>query len=286
MSKSKFLFFILVLIGLVVSASLYLGMHDIAVLNPKGWVGLQQKNLLVVATLLMLLVVIPVFVITFAFAWIYREENKKATYRPDWDRKKIAEVIWWGVPCLIILALSIITWQKSHQLDPYQPLPLSTKSMKIQVVALEWKWLFIYPEEKIASVNFVQFPEQTPLDFEITADAPMNSFWIPQLGGQIYAMPAMRTKLHLIAEKQGLFRGSSANLSGKGFSGMTFMAKASTREEFDAWVQSVKQSPLSLGEEEYRLLSQPSQYDPVTLYGLKEEGLFDQIVMKYMSPQK
>jgi cytochrome o ubiquinol oxidase subunit 2 len=152
------------------------------------------------------------------------------------------------------------------------------------VVALQWKWLFLYPEEKIATVNFVQFPKQTPIHFEITADAPMNSFWIPRLGGQIYAMPKMKTELYLMADEDGDFRGSSANLSGEGFSGMTFIARAASNEDYEKWVESAKQSSNQLSLEEYRKLAAPSKDNLVGIYQLKEENLFEQIIMKYMSP--
>lgn len=155
--------------------------------------------------------------------------------------------------------------------------------MTIQVVALQWKWLFIYPEHGVASLNYVQFPAQTPIHFEITSDAPMNSFWIPKLGGQIYAMPAMRSELNLIADQPGNYRGCSANISGDGFAGMRFIAHATADEEFDAWVTSVKQSPQQLSWQEYEELVKPSSYVPPSHFVLAQEGLFDQILMKYMA---
>src|SRR5262249_43331219 len=154
----------------------------------------------------------------------------------------------------------------------------------IQAVALQWKWLFIYPEQSIATINFIQFPEKTPLHFEITADAPMNSFWIPQLGGQIYAMPAMRSRLNLIASETGSFRGCSANISGTGFAGMTFIAVSSSDGDFDEWVQKVKQSPKVMTQQEYQSLVEPSEYDPVAYFVLGQQDLFDQVLMKYMGP--
>lgn len=274
----------LFLFGLVLLITLYIYASDSALLNPKGWVALQQRNLLFVATLLMLIVVIPVIVMTFVFAWKYRANNPKAKYTPDWDYSLVAESIWWGFPLVIIIALSVITWKSTHALDPFKPIETGVRPMTIQVVALQWKWLFIYPEENIATVNFIQFPENTPINFEITADAPMNSFWIPQLGGQIYAMPGMKTKLHLIANEVGSFRGSSANLSGKGFAGMTFVAKSSSRADFDRWVQSAKQSSNALTLDVYNQLAEPSENNPVVLYSLKDESLFEGIVMKPMTP--
>jgi cytochrome o ubiquinol oxidase subunit 2 len=234
----------------------------------------------------MLIVVLPVFALMFYFIWKYRADNVKATYTPDWDDNRTAEYIWWGLPFVIILAISILTCIKTVQLDPFKPLQSSIPPLKIQAVALQWKWLFIYPQQGVASLNFVQFPHDVPLHFEITADAPMNSFWIPQLGGQIYAMPSMKTELHLIAHEAGHYRGSSANISGKGFAGMHFMAQATTEEEFAQWVGSAKESKNVLDIASYIQLAKPSENEPVSLYQLKEEQLFDQILMKYMAPSK
>lgn len=239
---------------------------------------------MITATWLMLIVVIPVFLLMIFVSWRYRAGNKKATYRPDWDYNHWFECIWWGFPFSIVIFLSIIAWQSSHELDPYKPIESDVKPLKIQVVALQWKWLFIYPEQNIATVNFFQFPEQTPINFEITADAPMNSFWIPQLSGQIYAMPGMSTKLHLIANAIGSYRGSSANLSGDGFAGMTFVAKASSEADFQKWVDSIKDASTSLDLIEYHQLAKPSEYNPVALFSLKDKDLYEQIVMKYMMP--
>ncbi len=260
----------------------YVSHHNIAVLNPKGMIGMRQRDLIYLCSALMSIVVIPVYILTLIFSWKYRKENTKAKYTPNWGHSTLAEIIWWGVPFIIIVFLAIITWTSSFELNPFKPLSTDKKPIQIQVVALDWKWLFIYPEQNIAAVNYVQFPQDTPLNFEITADAPMNSFWIPQLGGQIYAMPSMRTKLHLIANETGTFRGSSANISGVGFSGMTFTAVSSTEQDFDSWVASVKESGKILNLEEYELLTQPSSYNPVSYYSQVENDLFDQIIMKYM----
>ena len=168
---------------------------SIVMLFPKGKIATEERNLLFIIQILMLLVIIPVYILTFIFSWKYSVKNPKGKYDPDLVDNTIAEYIWWGLPLIMVLIVSILTWIKTYELDPYKPLASSTKPMTIQVVALQWKWLFIYPEEKIATVNFVQFPKQTPIHFEITSDAPMNSFWIPSLGGQIYAMPKMKTEL-------------------------------------------------------------------------------------------
>ena len=278
----KIVLWSLALLGSVALLISYVSHHQIPVLEPKGAIGMAQLDLLIICFLLMCIVVIPVFVMLFFFAWKYREGNTKAKYMPNWAHSTLAEVIWWGIPFVIIVILSVITWVSTHALNPYKPLESDRKPIVIQVVALDWKWLFIYPELGIATVNYIQFPEKTPLNFEISADAPMNSFWIPQLGGQIYSMPGMRTKLHLIADEVGQFRGVSSNLSGKGFAGMTFLAVASSDEDFDSWVSEVRSSPNQLSEEEYQALVLPSQYDPVIYYSKVKPDLFNQIVMKYM----
>ncbi len=268
--------------SIVIASWVFVSTQNIAVLNPKGMIGIKQKELLVTATWLMMIVVIPVYIMTLLFAWRYREKNTKAKYTPDWEHNHLAEVLWWGIPFVIILALAIITWKSSHSLDPSKPIASDKKTLTIQAVALDWKWLFIYPEQGIATVNWVQFPEKTPIHFEISADAPMNSFWIPELGGQIYAMPAMKTELYLIADETGSFKGLSSNISGVGFAGMTFTAKASSLEDFDAWVEEVKHSPKALTMAAYEELARPSSYDPVSLYTLEVPDLFDRIVMKGM----
>lgn len=282
--KSKLAFLILLVLGLVALAVWYFHGRSIAVLDPQGPIALQERNLIGFAVLLSLLVVIPVFTLTALFAWRYREGNTKATYSPELDHSRVAETIWWLIPSALILILSVVAWNSSYQLDPYKPLASANPPLTIQVVALNWKWLFIYPQQHIATVNFVQFPAQTPLNFEITADAPMNSFWIPQLGGQIYAMPGMSTQLHLMANQNGSFRGSSANISGEGFSGMNFTAKASSRSDFDQWVRSVQQSPNSLSPTTYRQLVKPSQNNPVASYTADDVSLYTTIINAYMLP--
>ena len=272
------------IIGLVWLLYSYLHTHNIAVLNPKGIIADKQRNLIVLSSLLMLLVIIPVYILTAVFAWRYRATNKNAHYTPNWDHNPVFEVVWWAIPSTIILSLAIIAWISTHQLDPFKPLDSPTKPLTIQVVALEWKWLFIYPEQNIASVNYVQFPKDTPITFEITSDAPMNSFWIPQLGGQIYAMSGMVTQLHLQANAEGKFAGSSANLSGAGFAGMKFTAEAVSEDAFQKWVQTVKYTPTRLDLQEYKKLSQPSQNNPVAYYSSTEKDLQSTIVMKYMMP--
>ena len=279
--KYKRLLLTFLFIGLIGVVAFLAQWEDIAVLNPKGIVGVKEKKLLITASWLMLIIVIPVLILAFVIPWRYRKNNAKAKYDPDWDYSFLAEALWWGVPFVIIVILSVLVWRSSHELDPFKPLESENKPLKIQTVALQWRWLFIYPELGIATINYIQFPEQTPLHFEITADAPMNSFWIPKLGSQIYAMPGMNSQLYLMADDMGSFRGSSANLSGKGFSKMNFVAKASSSQDFDQWVDAVKQSSNQLNRQVYDQLVQPSENTQEMFYVLEEDDLYDQIIMKY-----
>jgi cytochrome o ubiquinol oxidase subunit 2 len=257
---------------------------NMAVLNPKGLIAEKERGLIIFTCILGLGVVIPVFVMLFAFAWRYREGNTKAAYTPEWGHSRLFETIWWGIPCAIILVLAVVTWKATHDLDPYKKLASTTAPLKVQVVSLQWKWLFIYPDQKVATVNILPLPEKTPIDFEITSDAPMNSFWIPNLGGQVYAMSGMSTQLHLIADQPGAYNGSSANISGQGFAGMNFTANVLSQHDFDAWVATSQASKSVLGITEYAALARPSKDTPQTTYALTKADLYDTIIGKYMSP--
>jgi cytochrome o ubiquinol oxidase subunit II len=283
--KFKIILIALFIAAAAALAGLYISEQYIPVMDPQGMIGIKQRNLIVTSSVLMLIIIIPVYIMTWVIAWKYRAGNPKGEHAPDWEHNYIAEYCWWGVPFVIVVILGFLTWKSSHDLNPYKPIETDKKPIVIQVVALDWKWLFIYPEEGIATINFMQFPEKTPLNFQITSDAPMNSFWIPALGGQIYAMPAMTTKLHLIANETGTFRGVSANISGVGFAGMVFTAKATSQEDFDQWVQKAKSSS-SLGFNEYEKLVEPSSYEPAAFYSLAQSDLFDRILMKYSPPSK
>lgn len=289
-NKTKPVFYMLIFTGLIFALILimqpleiYFLQKAIPFLFPSGIIAIEQRNLLLILQLLMLLVIFPVYIFTFIFSWHYRADNPKATYDPDLVDHKIAEIVWWGVPIVMVAIASVLTWYKTHELDPFKPIPSEKRALNIQAVALQWKWLFIYPEESIASLNYLQIPIDTPIHFEITADAPMNSLWIPDLGGQIYAMPGMRTELNLIANQGGKFRGSSANISGEGFAGMHFITEAGSEKDFQNWIQSAKESQNTLDFETYQTLAKPSQNSP-EVFRLRDEDLFNQILMKYMQP--
>jgi cytochrome o ubiquinol oxidase subunit II len=261
--------------------SLFLSGCKMDLLDPKGSVGLAEKELILNSTWAMLIVVVPVIFLTLLFAWRYRESNKSATYLPKWAHSTKIEVVIWLVPSLIILYLGIMTWKSTHALDPYKPLVSEVTPINVEVVALDWKWLFIYPELGIASINQLEFPVGTPVNFRITSDSVMNSFFIPQLGGQIYAMAGMQTKLHLVADEAGDYAGMSANFSGEGFSDMKFRAIATTPEAFAAWVKTVKASQTELDGVNYAAVAAPSAKHPVQYFSKVDVNLFQKIVASY-----
>lgn len=266
-----------------VGAVMLLGGCNMEILSPKGDIGAQEKTLLFTATGLMLIVVIPVIIMILTFAWKYRASNTKADYQPKWAHSTAIEVVVWTVPCIIVAILAVITWRSTHALDPYKPLVSEHKPVTIEVVSLDWKWLFIYPEYDIATVNEIAFPVDVPVNFRITSASVMNSFFIPQLGSQIYSMAGMETKLHLNAREPGTYAGISANYSGAGFSGMRFKAIATSQEGFDNWVKEAKASGTSLTPAVYQELTKRSERNPVVKYASVPPSMFDYILGSTMS---
>lgn len=266
-------------------ALLLTGCNKIMVFNPEGVIARDELHLMITAVLLMLIIVIPVIIATFVIAYRYRASNTKAKYTPEFEHSAKLEAVWWTIPIIIITILGTITWISTHKLDPYRPLESTVKPVHIQVVSLEWRWLFIYPDQGIATLNFVEFPTNTPIDFSITSDAPMNSFMIQQLGGQIYAMAGMQTQLHLMADQPGIYNGRSVSFSGDGFAGMTFDAKAVSTSEFNNWVASTKKTanPLTLSIYNSTLVP-PSRDNSVQYFAPVADNLFNDIIMKYMMP--
>lgn len=284
--KIKFLLVTIYAVGFsFLLHSLTLG-KNMGILDPKGIMAVQEKQLIIIAVLLMLIVVIPVYILTIHFTWKYRDTNpEKATYRPTEDHNSLEEFIWWAIPCVIVVVLGSITWTSTHKLDPYRPLESDVAPITIQVVALNWKWLFIYPDQGIATLGYVVFPENTPVNFHITADAPMNSFWIPQLAGQVYAMAGMDTQLHVMSDTVGTYRGVSANFSGDGFTEMKFEAKVVARDEWNRFSESTRDDVRVLSQGEYEKLALPSHKDTPHAYGSVSMSLYNDIIMKYMMPK-
>ena len=266
------------------SATLLLSGCHWAVLDPKGPIGVAERSIIFTATGLMLLVVVPVIVLTLFVAWRYRASNTRADYQPEWAHSTAIEAVVWSIPCVIILILGTIAWRSSHALDPFRPIPATVKPIHIDAVALDWKWLFIYPDQKIATVNEVALPVGVPVVFHITSATVMNSFFIPRLGSQIYAMANMQTAVNLVASVPGTYRGISANFSGDGFSGMTFRALAMNPGDFARWLARVKGSTQTLQAAEYRVLAKPSENVPVAYYAHVMPGLFTAIVDGGLAP--
>ncbi|HEY9236259.1 MAG TPA: ubiquinol oxidase subunit II, partial [Phenylobacterium sp.] len=274
---------------------LSLGACSAVVLDPAGDIAVRERDLLLVSTYLMLLIIVPVMALVIFFAWKYRASNKAARYEPDWDHSTHLELVIWAAPLLIIICLGAITWASTHLLDPYrslghvkqgEPVAASTKPLDVEVVALDWKWLFIYPEYGIASVNEMAAPVDRPIRFKITASSVMNSFYIPALAGQIYAMPGMETKLHAVINHRGEYDGFSANYSGAGFSSMRFKFHGLDDKGFDAWVAKVRQADAGLDRARYLELERPSERVPVTHFSQIDPMLWDAIVNMCVEPGK
>jgi len=267
---------------------------DWVLMNPSGDIAWQQRDLLIFATLLMLLIIVPVMVLTLWFAWKYRASNHKAEYAPGWHHSTRLELVIWSAPLAIILVLGTVTWITTHTLDPYRPLeridagrPLAAgvKPLEVEVIALDWKWLFLYPEYGIASVNELAAPVDVPIRFKLTASSMMNSFFIPALAGQVYAMPGMETRLNAVINKEGVYKGFSANYSGDGFSHMHFKFHGLTQQGFDEWVEKARQGH-SFGRAEYLALEQPSEREPVQYFGAVDPELYNAILNMCVAPDK
>ena len=274
---------------LILGLTVFAWVHraDMPLVSPHGPIALQERGVIGITLMMASIVVIPVFVLLFVFAVRYRTDNPKARldHFPNWDHDNLfAEFLWWLVPAVIVLFLSGIAWQSSHTLDPYLPIKSDTAPVVVQVIALDWKWLFIYPDYGVATVNELEIPENTPIHFELTADAPMNSFWIPALSGQIMVMPGMTTQLNLQASDLGTFMGQSANISGKGFSGMTFETKSVSASDFAAWVATTRASASPLTPVTYAELAKPSEYVPPRTYAPVDSQLYTSTIMSYMMP--
>nr|WP_083786690.1 ubiquinol oxidase subunit II [Methylobacterium nodulans] len=268
---------------------------NLVVMQPSGDVAVQQRNLVLASTGLMLLIIVPVIVLTLLFAWHYRAANKEAVYDPDWHHSTQLEVVIWTAPLMIIIALGALTWISTHTLDPYRPLtrlapnrpvPADVKPLTVEAVALDWKWLFFYPDQGIATVNELAAPVDRPINFKITAASVMNCFYVPALAGMVYAMPGMETKLHAVINKPGVYDGLSAQYSGTGFSRMTFKFHGLAPEEFDAWVSKAKAQGSDLSRDAYLQLEKPSEAEPVRYYTSVADGLYSSILNMCAVPGK
>jgi cytochrome o ubiquinol oxidase subunit 2 len=268
---------------------------NMIVMKPHGDVAMQQAELIVTSTLLMLVIIIPVIALTLFFAWKYRQSNTAATYTPDWDHSTKLELVIWGAPLLIIIALGAITWISTHKLDPYRPLdridaqrsvPAGTRPLVVNVVAMDWKWLFLYPEQGIATVNELAAPVDRPIEFRLTSSTVMNAFYVPEMAGMVYAMPGMQTKLNAVMNKTGSYDGLSANYSGAGFSNMRFKFLSMTDGDFAGWVEANRGKGDALTRAAYLALEKPSEREPVRHYGKVDTGLYEAVLNRCVESGK
>jgi cytochrome o ubiquinol oxidase subunit 2 len=248
------------------------------ILDPVGPVGQAEKTILINSTAIMLAIIIPTVIATVAFAWWFRRGNAKATYRPDWEYSGAIEMVVWSIPALTIMLLGGIAWIGSHDLEPSKPLPSSKPPLKVDVVSLDWKWLFIYPDQGIASVNQLVVPAATPVSFRLTSATVWNSFFVPQMGTMIYTMPRMTTRLNLQADRPGTYDGLSSHFSGDGFPGMQFKVQALPEDQFAMWAQGSRGQGPALDGAAYAELSRPSSYVKPMTYGSVAPNLYDAIV--------
>jgi cytochrome o ubiquinol oxidase subunit 2 len=268
---------------------------DMVVLNPSGDVAAQQRDLLLMSTWLMLLIIIPVMALIVIFAWRYRHNNREARYEPDWHHSMRLELVIWSAPLLIIICLGALTWLGTHLLDPYRPLdrlapgqevPDDAKALQVNVVALDWKWLFIYPELGIATVNELAVPVNQQVALRITSSSVMNSLYIPEFAGMIYAMPGMETRLHGVLNKTGESEGFSSNYSGAGFSGMRFKVRSMEQGEFDRWLGATRSGQQTLTRDLYLKLAKPSEREPVQHFASVDADLYGAILGMCVEPGK
>ena len=279
------------------AAAALAGCSKAVVLNPAGDVAAREGQMVVHATLLMLIIIVPVIALTLWFAWKYRQSNPNRTdadYEPDWHHSTQLELVIWTVPLMIIIALGAMTWIGTHQLDPYRPLDRisATKPLEdvapldVQVVALDWKWLFLYPSQGIATVNELAAPVDRPIRFHLTASSTMNAFYVPDLAGMIYAMPGMQTQLNAVINKPGVYQGLASHYSGSGFSGMTFKFHALDNNAFAQWVAKAKADGGALDRTGYLQLAAPSERDPVRYFGSVEPDLYDRVLNRCVEEGK
>ncbi len=280
--------FALVVFGLVIAlevivvTALIFHVNNFAVFNPKGPIAGEQLSLILFSAAFLTAIAIAALILLYFFAWKYRETNENATYDPNVSQGKIFAFGIWAIPSLFMIILVFVMLPATHKLDPRKLLVSDVKPLTIQVVAMRWKWVFIYPEQHIATVNFIQIPTNTPIVFQLSADeSPMSSFWIPNLGGQLYAMTGHVNTLNMLAEKPGDYPGSSAEINGAGFAGMKFVAHADSQENFDEWVNKVKRSPDILDSSEYSKLLKPSEYNQAAYYAIAQTNLYDTMLSKY-----
>lgn len=259
--------------------------NQVGMLNPKGLIAFEERKLFFDTLALMLVVVLPVIIMSLTFIYHYQASHRNKEYKPNWGHSYFLESLWWGIPCVIIIILAVITWKQTHELDPYKKITGHTEEpLVIEVIALPWKWLFIYPEQNIATVNYLELPIGQQIEFRITTDnVPMSAFFIPQLGSQIYAMAGMRTRLHLLANEVGTYDGMNTQYNGDGFAEMHFTVQVVEPAQMQEWIAQIQKSPVHLTHAVYENLLNQSIGDKPVYYAGVPAGLFDEVIAVYMS---
>ncbi len=284
MGKKILIGIILVVLGFL-GIILVLSNENALSMHPRGIIARDILHLIWANFALMWIIIIPTYFLLFWVVWRYGLKNENAVLDPEHTSGTLGAVLMWGLPTLIVIPLALITWDATYKLNPYKPIASEVKPLTVQVVALDWKWLFIYPEQGVATLNYLHIPAHTPIHLQLTADhSPMNSFWIPQLSGQIYSMAGMTTQLHIMADKVGDYAGKEVEINGEGYADMTFAVRAVEPTEFGDWVQLVKASPHHLTADVYEQLTKHLVQKNILLYSEVEENLFHKIVHKYMYP--
>jgi len=271
--------FILMFLTLI-SSFVFTSCKNMMLFNTKGPIGEDQMNILVIASLLMLIVILPVFVMIIWFSLKYKSSKSSNDYQPEWSSSNTIEWFIWSIPILIVGILSYITITKTYELDPYTPIDHTKEEVKIEVVSMDWRWLFIYPEEGVASVNELVVPEKTPLNFRLTSASVMTSFFIPQLGSQMYAMSGMQTHLNLLASEKGEFRGQNQEFSGKGYKNMHFKVKSVSEDDYQKWLDNLKNSKEKLDWDRFSKLSIADTSRSVIYFSNPDKNLFENILQK------
>jgi cytochrome o ubiquinol oxidase subunit 2 len=266
------------------AASPALGGCSSVLMNPQGPVAADEMTILLNALAIMLVIVVPTILATLLFAWWFRASNTRARYRPTFVYSGRVELVTWAIPILVILFLGGLTWVGSHKLDPAEPLKSTTPAVNVQVVSLDWKWLFIYPDKGVASVNELVVPAGTPIHLKLTSASVMNTFFVPQLAGMIYTMNGMADDLYLQADRPGVFQGRSAHFSGDGFSDMHFDVRALSPADFAAWTDHTRSAGPALDEPAYTALARQSTNVPTSTYRAVSPDLFEHIVQQRVAP--
>jgi len=270
-------------LALLVAGSFAASSRAEGVLDPRGPIASAERMILLNSTTIMLVVVVPVILLTLAFAWWYRASNARASYEPDWSNSGRIEFVVWSIPAMVVLLLAGVAWTGSHDLDPARKLSSDVKPVRIEVVSLDWKWLFIYPDSKVATLNQVTVPAGVPIEFSLTSTNVMNAFWVPQLGTQIYTMPGMTTRLNLLAEHAGDYPGLSSNFSGDGFSDMRFVVHAVPAGAFSSWLGVAQAEGETLDAGTYSQLARTGSDASTKTYAGVEPGLFERIERESMA---